>query len=146
MSYCTPSNLRSYVAGGAYEARIPDDDPATILLIERAELDLDAEAFVLLPRRPGDRKVDVLTLDPEELEGLAAATCAQVVYRLEMGDEFFVRAQRQSVSTRAVSHVGKLPTIGPQTERELAAASLWRLTTSARGRGAGCDPDRWQSE
>lgn len=139
-TYATQDDCEALIEG------LVVDDPAGFArLIERAEQDLDALAFTLLPRRDDAPKVDLDDLDAHEQQGLVAATAAQVAYRLEMGPEFFVRAQRESVSSRAVSHKGRLPTLGPQTSRELTAAGLWRLTTSTRRR-PGADPDRWNSE
>lgn len=145
-AYATVAWIRATVAGTAYAALLPVQDATLGRLLALAEQDLDAEAWPLLPRRPGARKLNVLDLTPAEREGLAQAVSAQVVYRLEMGDEHFVRAQRQRVQTKTVTRDGKLPIIGPQTSRELTAAGLWRLTTSGLSARVGGDPDRWQSE
>src|SRR5205814_1767544 len=76
------------------------------------------------------RKVDLTSLSPLQEQGLARATCAQVEYRLEMGERFFVRAQRKQTSGPDFSTVGKLPYIGPKVRYELAELGL--VQTGAR--------------
>lgn len=144
-SYATAGQLAAYAAGTPYAASPSITDPAAAArLLDLVAQDLDAEAFVALPRRAGLPKLDVADLDPDEVEGLVAAACAQAVYRVEMGPEHFVRAQRSRVSGRAYSAEGALPIIGPQAARELASAALWRVTATV-GRRSRFDPDRWQA-
>lgn len=142
VAYATTVQVGEYLAGTVHADMLPDDPAAVTRLIDLAERDIDAIAFVTLPRRAGAHKIDPAALDAGQAEALASAIAAQVAYRLEMGPEFFVRAQRERVQTRNVSHVGRLPTLGPQTSRELTGGALWHLTSSSHGRAN----DRWQAE
>lgn len=146
-TYATKEELAAYAAGTAYSSRLPAEN-ARDRLLELAELDLDAEAFPILPLHddPAKRKVQPTgDLEARERAALSRATCAQAIYRIEMGDEHFVRAQRQRVSGRAFTAEGKLPIVGPQAERELAAGGLFRLTTRVGGRGVTSEADSFQS-
>lgn len=133
--YADVEDLEAHVEGTAYEGRLPDDVER---LLELAERDIDQQAFKALPRRDGAPKLDLGLLDRERRQGLAAAVCAQAVYRVEMGDEHFVR-------TRVPSRPGNPthPILGPEAQRELDAAGLWALTTSSLS-GHGDDPETWQ--
>lgn len=150
-TYANEGDLTNYASGTAYDNELnaaPDIDR----LIQLAEPDIDhACGQVWAPNPDGGRLWTPADLDPADAAGLARATCAQVLYRLEMGDEFFVRAQRERISGRAFSAEGKLPIVGPQAWRELEITSLVRRTTSTTGRrarpqksaGWGDDPDFW---
>lgn len=137
-TYATSAELQAYVNGTSYATRLPADLDR---LLELAEADLDGEVFgvTFAPADYGAARVlNPADLDLDERPALSAATCAQAVYRVEMGDEHFVRAQREKVSGRSFSAEGKLPVIGPQAWRELGrAGDLTRLTTSVGGRGHG---------
>lgn len=144
-TYATEAELAAYVAGTAYESRIPDEAPARERLLELAERDLDTAAFVVVPLNPDPAlpKVDPAgDLDAEERPALSRACCAQAVYRVEMGDEHFVRAQRVRTTRLPLILEGKLPIVGPEAARELSAAGLFRLSTSVGGRR---EADRFQS-
>lgn len=149
-TYAAIADLEAYVDGTAYELRLPAADVDKERLLELAERDLDGTAWPTLPRRQAPApKVDPADLDAaEQRPALVAAACAQAVYRLEMGDEHFVRAQRQRVQTRAVTAEGRLPILGPEAQRELASAGLFALSLPSHGRGfgAGRDPDLWQRQ
>lgn len=147
-TYASEGDLTEYVAGTVYEGRVGESADEREQLLERAEVDLDQEAFPLEQPNAtaGERKLaPIASLDSVEREALKRATCAQALYRLEMGDEHFVRAQRQKVTGRSFSAEGKLPIVGPGAWRELAAAgSLLNLTASVGDRRT--DPGRWQAE
>lgn len=139
--YCTPTDLRDYgvLEGGS------DDDLETI--IARAEMDLDQRAFTTWPRDPDPtkRKFDPAGLDDVERDEVKRACCAQAEYRIEMGQEHFVRAQRYRVSRRGSSTEGKLPIIGPQVWAELRNSTLLRQTTRTGGRRGSRSPG-WPAE
>lgn len=144
-TYATEADLAAYVAGTAYEGRIPADAPARDRLLELAERDLDQQAFLALEADAATgRKILLGDLDVQEKAGLSAAACAQAVYRVEMGDEHFTRAQRERVTGRAFAAEGKLPILGPQASRELAAAGLFARTTTLGRRRYG-EAERFQS-
>lgn len=144
-TYATKEDLAAYAAGTSYEGRLPAGDGARDRLLELAERDLDQEAFpTLVVDAAVGRKVVPVDLDElTERPSLSAATCAQAIYRIEMGDEHFTRAQRQRVAGRGFSREGKLPILGPQAQRELQAGDLLRLSTSVGRRRGG---DTFQSE
>lgn len=142
-TYATKEQLAAYAAGTVYAARLPADGDRDRLL-ELAEQDLDQEAFPVLEiDEETGRKVLVPDLDPQPQGALQRAVCAQAIYRIEMGDEHFTRAQRQRVTGRGFSKEGKLPIVGPQAMRELAAGDLLRLSTSVGRRRVG---DTFQSD
>lgn len=130
-TYATEAELVAYAAGTAYAARLPGQAGDRTRLIELAEADLDQEAFLIsaVDEETG-RKLVVGDLDDTEESSLSRATCAQAIYRIEMGDEHFVRAQRQRVSGRGFTKEGKLPIVGPQATRELVGGNLLQLSTS----------------
>jgi hypothetical protein len=78
----------------------------------------------------GGRKVDPTWLLPYQIRALVRATCAQAEYRNQMGTNFFVREQFDSVSGPVFNTKGKLPIIGPKVRRELSQSGL--LMTGAR--------------
>ena len=144
-TYATEAELTAYAAGTSYAGRIPGQAADRTRLLELAEQDLDQEAFPVeeIDSTTG-RKVVVADLDDEtEVPALSRAVCAQALYRIEMGDEHFVRAQRQRVAGRGFSREGKLPIVGPQAFRELQAADLLRLSTSVGRRRTS---DTFQSD
>lgn len=151
--YATALDLELYVQGTSYETQIPTTQAASERAIALAEPDVDhACGNVWMPNQAGDRLWFPLSdLSAADVAGLRRATCAQVLYRLEMGDEHFVRAQRERVTGRAFSAEGKLPIVGPQTWRELRSTTLVRRSTQTGGRrgrparahGWGDDPDFW---
>ena len=138
-TYATQDDVEDYIEGWTTE-----DPDALERLIERAESDLDAHVFVLAARRAGAPKMIPAEHDLEDQDALRDACCAQVEYRHEMGEEHFVRAQRDSVTRTGYSAEGRLPIIGPKVWRELRGSSLVRLTTRTGGRGErepGWEPD-----
>lgn len=143
-TYATEADLTAYAAGTAYEDRIPADGAARDRLLELAEGDLDQQAFpaVAIDDATG-RKILLGDLDVQEKAALSRATCAQAVFRVEMGDEHFTRAQRERVTGRAFAAEGKLPILGPQASRELAAAGLFARSTTV-GRRRFSEADRFR--
>lgn len=130
--YCTQADLTDYIEG------LVIDNPAALEReIARAERDLDNLVFAVWPKAtdPADRKIDPATLDDVETDDLKRAACAQVEYRLEMGPEHFVRAQRERVARRGVTLEGRLPAIGPKVWDELAGSTLNWQSTRTGGRG-----------
>jgi hypothetical protein len=144
-TYTDQDALKAYAAAVGYADRLPPDADLD-QLIEQAEGDVDRIAFAALPLNAtlGLPKMPAADLYAEEQAALGQATCAQAVYRLEMGPEHFVRAQREKVTGRAFSAEGKLPILGPEASRLLAAAGLFRVTTAVGHRGASSR--RWQAE
>lgn len=135
--YTSPEAVDAYIEGGS-----PYTDPAELLReIERAERDLDHHCFGPRGLEFNGRKFDPATLEPDEVEALSRATCAQVQYRYVMGPDHFVQAQRQEVVGRSFTARGKLPIIGPQTWRELTHTGLLALVTSTGDRRRMSDRD-----
>jgi hypothetical protein len=73
-------------------------------------------------------KVTPNRLSARQAEGLKNATCAQVEYRLEMGERFFKREQYESESGPDFSVRGRLPKIGPKVVPELVRVGLFKIT------------------
>jgi hypothetical protein len=92
----------------------------------------DDLAVTIVSHRGGGTRLDVWQLTPAQRAKIRDATCAQAEYRYLMGEDFFRRAQWQSVSGPEFTTQGKLPLIGPKVKRELQGVGL--LQTSARAR------------
>lgn len=124
--YTTIADLEAYL-----DDFTPAADPAVDEKeIARAERDLDQHCFFGgRPLEDNGRAQDPAALDPDDVEALNRATCAQVEFRREMGPEHFIRAQRERVTGRSFSAAGKLPMIGPKVWRELRLSTLVDLTT-----------------
>lgn len=129
-SYAQRADCVDYIEG------LQVDDPVAFdRLIERAEKDVD-QALGSYPRNDDTGlKLAPLELDTNDRATLRDATCAQVEYRLAMGEDFFVKAQFAEVSGPEFSTKGTLPRVGPKTWQELEASNLLRLTTTWHGRG-----------
>jgi hypothetical protein len=94
-------------------------------VLKDAELDIDSLLGPYGLSEITGLKVDPLVdLDAPERVALARATCFQAEYRIEMGEEFFVKAQHNSVSGPHFSTTGKLPYVGPKVHRELPKTGL----------------------
>lgn len=65
-------------------------------------------------------------LSQGQVEALKRATCAQAEYRIEMGPDFFIRAQHDQTSGPDFSTKGKLPFFGPKAQIELRYSGLNR--------------------
>lgn len=135
-TYATAEQLRDYT--GKTEEQLPDEE--ALLLIQKAERDLDSLAVVGRPTLENGHRFDPETLDEADQNTLTAACCAQAEYRLEMGPSFFIRGQHDEVSGPEFSTKGKLGKIGPQTMRELRATQLVKLTTTTTNRRGDFDP------
>lgn len=135
-TYATADQLRDYT--GKDEAALPD--PEALLLLQKAEGDIDSVAVVGRPTLDSGRRFDPEQLDDVELNCLMLSTCAQAEYRLEMGASFFIRGQHEEVSGPEFSTKGKLGRIGPQTMRELSATQLVKMTTTTANRRGDFDP------
>jgi len=124
-TYATAADVSAFIEG-----LVIDDDAAFDRLIERAERDVDS---VLTPTALLDTglRYDPTTLTTGEQAALARAVAAQVEYRLEMGEEFFVRAQYDYVGGPDFSFRGQLEYIGPKVRRELAGTALLDRVTTA---------------
>ena len=123
-TYAQKQDCLDYTAGLTV-----DNDADFDKLIERAEDDIDS----LLGDHPLDeatgRKLIFGDLTFGKARAVTRAVCAQVEYRIEMGEAFFVRGQVDESSGPDFSRKGKLPYIGPKVARELGGAGLSRITT-----------------
>jgi hypothetical protein len=140
-TYATKADCLAYIEGLTV-----DDDAAFDRVIERAEDQIDRVLGQEVPVA-GGRKYSGSTLTALEArtrEALKRAVCAQVEYRIEMGERFFTRAQHESVSGPDFTTQGKLPRIGPKVWEELRSSGLARMTTSIGGdRPDPNDTDSW---
>ena len=104
------------------------DDAAFDRLIGRAEKDIDS-ILGGWPIGTNGRKFDPAQLSTSQAQQLQDATCAQVEYRIEMGEAFFVRGQRSREKGPDFELEGKLPRIGPKVADELRSSGLVRIMT-----------------
>lgn len=127
-TYAVAADVEAYIEGGT------GLDAATVeRYIVRAERDVDRAVNVVIGRRTSGLKFDPVTdLDATQREALERATCAQVEYRLRMGDDFFVQHQRESMSGPETSVSGRVPRIGPQVRDELISGGLYATTARMR--------------
>ena len=117
-TYATAADCSAYIAGLAI------DNPAEFdKLIEHAERDVDS-LLTFTPPRTTALKVDPDDLETWQAGALTRAVCAQVEYRLAMGEEFFIRDQHDSERGPAFSVSGKLSRIGPKVLVELGSTGL----------------------
>lgn len=80
------------------------------------------------------------TLDYAQQQGLHQATIAQVLYRLEMGEQFFIRPSFEETSGPEFSTKGRPPRVAPQAKQALSGLNLIRATTSIAAKGSGLPP------
>lgn len=113
-------------------------------LIERAQIDVDSllgDWAVNTSGTYAGLKLEVTTLDYAQQQGLQEATIAQVLYRREMGEKFFVRPQFGETSGPEFSTKGRPPRVSPAAKQALSGLNLIRATTSIANRGSGLP--RW---
>lgn len=132
-TYATAADCESYIEGLTI-----DDAAAFDRLIERAEKDVDSALGVYTTRDDG-LKIAPLELATGDRATLRDATCAQVEYRLSMGEDFFVKAQYAETQGPEFKTKGALPRVGPKTWQELEGSNLLRLTTTV-GHGRDAEP------
>jgi len=96
------------------------DDAAFDRKIEKAERDVDRALGLYYGRDDvTGLKIDPTTLTQADADVLSRATCAQVEYRIEMGEAFFTRPQFATVQGPDYATTGTLPYVGPAVMREL---------------------------
>lgn len=143
--YLDKNALKAAAADAGYS--LPDDGGSAPTdldrLVERAQLDVDSllgDWDVWPSGTYAGLKIDVTTLDYAQQQALARGTIAQVLYRREMGEEFFVRPQMPDVSGPEFQTKGKLPRVSPAAKQELSGVGLIRSTTSIANKGRGLPP------
>lgn len=132
--YATEAELTAYADGSPYTLPSGEGGPPSPMekLIERAQGDIDSilgDHDLNESGTAAGLKLDPSTLDYGEDRALTRATCAQALYRLEMGEEFFHRPVSDGEGFAAPP-----PMVGPMAMRELAGSGLLRNTTSVARR------------
>lgn len=128
-TYAQQSDVESYIEGW-----VTDNATALDRLIERAERDIDNAVGAWARDDTTGRKFDPATLLPYQAAALTNATCAQVEYRFQQGEDFFVKAQHAAERGPDFQVTGRLPYIGPKVWAELEGTGLLRLTTGVSSR------------
>lgn len=120
--YATRADCLTYIEGLTIS-----DNASFDRLIDRSERDIDhaAGAWPVVDTTTG-LKFDPADLPAWQTAALRRATCAQVEYRLTMGEEFMAKAQPDQMRGPDFAVVGRLPYIGPKVLRELASGGLLR--------------------
>lgn len=113
-------------------------------VLQRAERDIDGIVgpwpYQSNGMRFGEPKTtNTAGLDANQKAALTRAVAAQAEYRLEMGEEFFVRAQRARSKGPDFEVEGELPYIGPKVWHELTGSGLLKVTARV-GRGRDARP------
>jgi hypothetical protein len=124
--YASQADFEGYVLGW-----VTDDPAALERILQNAERDVDT---VFGPMELADNGLkyghphdaNEKGLTPGQVVALTNATCAQAEYRIQMGEDFFVQDQYETVSGPNFSRTGRLARIGPKTMAELQAADLVR--------------------
>jgi hypothetical protein len=126
VSYATPDDLYAWVP-------VDVEDPARLLARATEVVD----SAVRAPFRVDSAGTP---LDPETAEALTSATCAQVEFWLEVGEEHDVAglAGRQ-VSVGQLSISALPPTVAPRAARILAGAGLLSFAADL------LDADHWEA-
>lgn len=134
-TYATRADCLDYIEGLTI-----DDNDVFDRLIERAERDVD-NAVGAVPLDPDTGlKFVPARLTSGDARTLMRATCAQVEYRLTMGEDFFIRPQYGKTKGPEFETEGALPIVGPKTWRELEGSGLLKLTTSWAASGGSAPP------
>ena len=136
--YTTPAKVRAWL--NVTEGDLADD--VLIRPIRLAQYDIDAACGGWLTHLDTglkfateiDEYLPVLDADVEEL--LSKATCAQVEYRMTMGDDFMVKEQYESQSGPSYSTSGKLRKVCGTSYTFLNQGGLLRLHGKASNRYA----------
>lgn len=98
-------------------------------ILVQAERDIDM-IFVEYPMQSNGLKfgdphgANETGLSSDDIQRLTRATCAQAAYRMEMGPEFFVLPQYESVQGPDFSTKGFAPYIAPAVARELSGSTV----------------------
>ena len=129
-TYATRADCTTYIEGLTI-----NDATAFDRLIERAERDVDSAVGAYPLDETTGMKFTPGTMTARDKSDLRDAVCAQVEYRLEMGEEFFIRHQYKNVKGPEFETEGQLPKIGPKTWMELTSSNLLQLTTTWNGKG-----------
>lgn len=132
--YASADDVRAYL--GVTPSQLSDDVIEPIL--RKAQYDIDAAAggWELYEdtglKFASDEFDDVLTDD--QLRALVRATCAQVEYRMTMGDEFMVKEQYESQSGPGYSTTGQLRKVCGAAYTALGQGGLLHLHGKATNR------------
>lgn len=87
-TYVTAEQVDAFLEAGLFAARLSTAEDEVEAVIVAAEDDIDRVLSFTLPRHPTTgRKLDPDTLTAAQVAALERATCAQVAFRLEVGDE-----------------------------------------------------------
>jgi hypothetical protein len=134
-TYTTPDDVNLYIEGGTGL-----DEASLNRYIDRAERDVDGVLvqFAQLPTA-ALKLSDPAVLDGGNADGpraaaLGRAVCAQVEYRLHLGEEFFIEHQYESTSSPDYSTQGRVPRVGPKVFEELRSGQLLPGRTVGRVR------------
>lgn len=132
--YASADDVRAWL--GVTSAQLSDDLITPIL--RKAQYDIDAAAggWDLYEdtglKFASDEYEDVLT--DNQLRALVRATCAQVEYRMTMGDEFMVKEQHESQSGPGYSTSGQLRKVCGAAYTALGQGGLLHLHGKATNR------------
>jgi hypothetical protein len=118
-TYATRADCLDYTEGLTV-----GDTVAFDRLIERAEKDVDSVLGEYAVDEVTGRKFAPADLTTAQANALRDATCAQVEYRVEMGERFFTRAQYSETSGPDFTKKGKLPYYAPKLVMELRGSGL----------------------
>lgn len=136
MPYASRSQVEDYIG-----ANLVGDTASIDFLLREATRDIDNFIGPSLPRQDDGTTFGDITLpgytNPHgmtdiQLKRISDATCAQAEYRLQMGYDFFVEDQRESVAgPGGMTETGKVGRVGPKARAELAGTGLLKLTGRA---------------
>jgi hypothetical protein len=132
-SYTTLEACERFLANGDFYAEMPKRIGAADEIIEAAEADIDRMlAFDLTPDPVTGRKLIPELLTPSQVTALSRAVCAQVAFRLEVGEDALTGAD---ADLEGAGNVRLGPTPRPPSPAAVEALSghgfPWRSGTVA---------------
>lgn len=136
--YATPDEVRDYL--GVVERQMPDDTLTQPIV--RAQRDIDIACGRWLPYDDTGLKFEssmmIVPLTDAESGALMRATCAQVEYRLTVGDDFMIREQYATQSGPGYGTTGTLKKVTGVAYAALQPYGFLKLT----GRVQSINPHR----
>jgi hypothetical protein len=131
-TYVTVQQFRDFLL----PRELTETDEELEPILELAEDDVDDAVGKFYPDITTGRKFDVtlMTQVPWQLTALRKAVCAQVEYRMLMGETFFIQGEQREVVGRRVE-VHKPTRLGPKAQTWLTRGKLYRLSGISRGQG-----------
>ena len=130
--YASPDDVRAYL--GVTSDQLSDDVLTRPLVMSQRDIDAAVGGWTAYDDTGLKFASTELTLTDAQDQQLRMATCAQVEYRMTMGDEFMVRDQYDSQGGSAFSTVGQLRKVSGASYTHLRQGGFMKLYGHAERR------------